>query len=653
MPINGNIKIKRAAKITLAIAFFALIGIAYLPTELVRTPGVSLDESWAIGISMAIQNGLVFGRDIVFHYGPLSYLVIRLPIGLPVYAVILFDLFIYGHILFVLVYIYRRVKSSLGLLLALITLIIFALLSPYTESLVILIFLLFLFDLFYYLEHGKLAALFVAACISILALNIKLNPGFPITMAFLLFLIYLIIHPRWHRRATLALYMAGYLGAIGLVSVWLHNDLGGFLQGASHVINAYNDAMFLKVSQQKLPVLYAALAVVGAFAVAALLNSKKFLKDLDAFVRYALTGFLLFLMFKYSFVRADTPHMRVFFYSAVVILGLLVLFEKSTPRQPVFWVFALAMLFSLNRLSSATPGLFYEQLRAFGDYVAQAANPIPTDPRQNPVYDAYRFPDRILERIQDKSVDALPIDIAFIYINNLNYNPRPMIQSLTAYDEYLDRINFNKYASETAPDYLLFSVADIDERQPFFPETKTKLAILTRYRQVDKTDRFLLLEKQPRTAKCTVTLAQEGEAKIGRQITLPATRNLLVLRPEIEYNQVGKLMRLFYQPPILKVALRLKGGETKRYRAILPMVNNGVISNWLVDDLPTAEAFLQSYGGGGREVKAISFESRDSWGMKEWYHYQIFEVTIDPTIQVEGSTSLEACVAALSSENHQ
>jgi hypothetical protein len=30
-----------------------------------------------------IRDGLVFGRDIVFHYGPLSYLVIRLPIGLP------------------------------------------------------------------------------------------------------------------------------------------------------------------------------------------------------------------------------------------------------------------------------------------------------------------------------------------------------------------------------------------------------------------------------------------------------------------------------------------------------------------------------------------------------------------------------------------
>jgi hypothetical protein len=49
----------------------------------VRTPGASLDESWAIGISLAIRDGLVFGRDIVFHYGPLSYLVIRLPIGLP------------------------------------------------------------------------------------------------------------------------------------------------------------------------------------------------------------------------------------------------------------------------------------------------------------------------------------------------------------------------------------------------------------------------------------------------------------------------------------------------------------------------------------------------------------------------------------------
>ena len=649
--MNMDPKISRIVKIILTIGFFFLVGIAFLPVELIRTPGVLLDDSWAIGISLAIQNGLVFGQDIVFHYGPLSYLVLRLPIGLPVYAVILFDLFIYGHILFVLVYLYQNLKSIFGLSLALISLIIFSMLKPYNEALMIIVFFLFLFDLFYYLEHGKLAALFVAALIGILTFNIKLNPGFPITIMLVLFWVYLIIRPRWHRRATMVLFGAGYLGALGLISFYLNSDLWGYLQGASHVINAYNDAMFLKVSPQRLSTLYAALAVVGAFAVAGVLNGKKFLKDQDSFIRFVLTGLVLFLLFKYSFVRADAPHMRIFFYSAAVCLGLLVVFEKSTFRQPIFWAFVLAMLFSIQRLSNATPAFFYGQIQAFGEYIAQGISPKPMDPSQNPAYEAYRFPKEMLERIDDRTVDAIPIDIASVYINGLRYNPRPMIQSLTAYDEYLDLINFNKFASETAPDYLLFSVGDIDERHPFFPETKTKIAILSRYRQVDKTDRFLLLEKQPQTAKCTVTLSREGEAKIGRSLSLPETQNILVLRPEIEYSLAGKLLRLFYQPPILKVALRLKGGDIARFRAILPMVNNGVIANRLVDDLSTAEQFLQNYGEGGREVKSINFETRDTWGFNKQYHYQIFEVSIDPTAQSDDSADLEACIAALSEES--
>jgi hypothetical protein len=331
---------------------------------------------------------------------------------------------------------------------------------------------------------------------------------------------------------------------------------------------------------------------------------------------------------------------------------LLALFMKSSPRQPVWWVFTLALLLSIPHLTKATPVLFYSRLQSFGQYVAQAIAGDPIDPRQNAAYDPYRFPQAWLERIDGGTVDAIPIDIALVYINHLAYNPRPMIQSLTAYDEYLDRINFKKYASNTAPDYLLFSVGGagdrLDERHPFFAETKTKIAIISRFQQAEKTDRLLLLERQPTIAKCEARLVAEGQSRLGKHIPLPTTGNILVIKPQIEYNLAGKLMRFFYQPPILKTVQRFKGGEIKRFRAILPMVSNGVIANRLVDDLATAEEFLETYGEGGREVRSISFETRDSWGFKKQYPYQIFEVSIDPTIRRDDTTELEACVAVIS-----
>ena len=37
------------------------------------TPSVGIDPSWVLGLAMAVSNGLVWGRDIVFTYGPLGY----------------------------------------------------------------------------------------------------------------------------------------------------------------------------------------------------------------------------------------------------------------------------------------------------------------------------------------------------------------------------------------------------------------------------------------------------------------------------------------------------------------------------------------------------------------------------------------------------
>ena len=40
----------------------------------VTTPEVGLDGSWRLGLSLAAQQGLHFGTDVVFSYGPLGFL---------------------------------------------------------------------------------------------------------------------------------------------------------------------------------------------------------------------------------------------------------------------------------------------------------------------------------------------------------------------------------------------------------------------------------------------------------------------------------------------------------------------------------------------------------------------------------------------------
>src|ERR1700761_3460714 len=43
-----------------------------------QTPGPGLDPSWNAGLAMAVDQGLHFGREVVFTYGPLGFLNSRL-----------------------------------------------------------------------------------------------------------------------------------------------------------------------------------------------------------------------------------------------------------------------------------------------------------------------------------------------------------------------------------------------------------------------------------------------------------------------------------------------------------------------------------------------------------------------------------------------
>src|SRR5579862_1366778 len=58
-------------KSTLLLAFILLIVIPAVPFAM----GPGLDASWAIGLNMGHFDKMVFGRDIIFTYGPLGYLI--------------------------------------------------------------------------------------------------------------------------------------------------------------------------------------------------------------------------------------------------------------------------------------------------------------------------------------------------------------------------------------------------------------------------------------------------------------------------------------------------------------------------------------------------------------------------------------------------
>ena len=55
---------------------------------------------------------------------------------------------------------------------------------------------------------------------------------------------------------------------------------------------------------------------------------------------------------------------------------------------------------------------------------------------------ATKIPDSVLEKVQGKTIDIIPWEFSLIPGNQLNWKPRPIIQSYSAYTEKLDELNY-------------------------------------------------------------------------------------------------------------------------------------------------------------------------------------------------------------------
>jgi len=71
--------------------YLALTVPPYLPHPVKR----GLDPSWVLGLSWAIEEGLEFGQDIVFTYGPLAHLFVTTVANPYVETAIAAQLFVY------------------------------------------------------------------------------------------------------------------------------------------------------------------------------------------------------------------------------------------------------------------------------------------------------------------------------------------------------------------------------------------------------------------------------------------------------------------------------------------------------------------------------------------------------------------------------
>jgi hypothetical protein len=241
-----------------------------------------------------------------------------------------------------------------------------------------------------------------------------------------------------------------------------------------------------------------------------------------------------------------------------------------------------------------------------------------------------QIPNHLKQVIGDETVDIIPWEISYLFFNKLNYHPRPVIQSYSAYDDYLDKLNYRKYMSSHAPEFIFFKIESIDFRHDLYDETKTKMALLLNYEVIDRTWNYLLLRKLKKPLQKKIVKTTTAECHIGDYIPIDVSREMQYAEIAIEYSWLGKLARILFQPPTLKATIQLEDGTSKTGRAVKTIVNGGIFINKFVSrTVRSADAFITHNGTNNMNVVGITFHTPHSWGFNHTFEIKKEYVNIE------------------------
>ncbi len=550
-------------------------------------PTIGLDGSWNGGLAMAVRDGMRWGSEIVFTYGPLGFLNGQSVWyqGLGVLA------FLYGASLYVgyaiaLVWSLRRLVGALPAI-AIAYPIVTVL--PLVEQSIVLAVLLCMRALEAERSERLLNGLLVVgATFGAVEVLIKLSAGPVIAAFFLLALIGL--RARWW-------HVAGYLALLGaeVLSLWLLTgqsvgEIPGFLRNTYEIVSGFSPAMITSTDVPAWQVTLATAAAVGVsigVVAASALGGYR-----DARARWWAVGLMAlatFTVFKEGVVRTDAGHLSLFF-STACILWIAIPWARAHWYWMLAGVAAIAAIGWPVRPEGQTNNL---DPVANVERAVEQAKTLFSHSRRQALIDAgragmvatYALEPQTLAALRGHTVAIEPWEIGVAWAYRLDWDPLPVFQNYSAYTSRLDRINTEALLSAGGPERILrentglvypeFPTRSIDGRFPGWDPPQQQRAVLCHFAVVEATARWQVLARGPN--RCGPSrLLGTAEAGPGEAVPVPAPGPDEVVWARIDGVEVGGLERLlaFLAHPRTRHAIV---NEDRSYRLIAATATDGLM----------------------------------------------------------------------------
>ena len=176
------------------------------------------------------------------------------------------------------------------------------------------------------------------------------------------------------------------------------------------------------------------------------------------------------------------------------------------------------------------------------------------------------------------TVDLYPNDTANIFANDLEYQPRPTVQSFSAYTDKLARLNAQHLTQPNAPQNILFDLNPIDGRMASFEDGLSWPEILTRYNITNLKNRYLLLQRNFQPRKYKIEPIQDWvDVDFNQWFDLKDTTQPVWAKMDIHPNLLGKLTTTALRLPRLYIELETADGAIEKYRTVGDIMSEGFL----------------------------------------------------------------------------
>ena len=605
-----------------------------------------LDDSWVLAINAMSANGLQFGRDVVFTYGPWGFLDTRsyypATYGRMVLGWMLIALVLWG-VCWVMArrYVARPAFAFIWLL---------ATLGCASVVVVVensaLLFLPPLLLVYYFHKNRQPMSITFALLLAAIALASLVKFSY-FLMAVLVLVPIAIDQVRRRQLPSAAFLFGGFFVTLFLLAGQRIGSLWPYLRTSWHMASRYTDAMSytiwfrrhhrLHLSQTFPPPDLLAFLLAASLVVAIIVFAEVRRRKWGSVLPLAALLGLTFMIFKWGYVRHSGDHASL---ATLALLGLMLLYllplRESLPGRRWGWrltgvlVTTIAVSWATLRFGTGT-GLL--------TYVAELVAEVPVNAASairlslvgaSPVRAEYGAALAEIRRNAPvppihSTVDVYPWNQAVAIAYDLHYDPRPVLQSYCAYSPELAQINADHLRGPQAPDTILFDVvaSAFMENYPPADDGPSWPELLTRYDIRRASSTFLVLDKSRRPRTYTLAPVLEVDAALGAAVRVPTIeQGPIWVQIAIQRTWAGKLLSLVYKSPELLMTMTSRNGQERTYRLIAGQAESGFLLSPMVLDRKSFAALASPDWRahlGEAEVKSIRLTDQGCVGTKWAY----------------------------------